>query len=298
MPNGPEDRRVFERHEEMAPQREHAASVGHGLRLGPVVGLFVRETQSPGQTALGVLLIGLILWSCIVPIGAGQIAAVPMWVAWVIAGGLLFLIVPLGRRFFRPGRRWWLYLYEGGLAALDFRGRVRESLRWAELDQVDWEWISHEDSAGAGLVGYRLRTFDGRVVELPIDFHNAYDPYAPGGDSLRTLSRGIDEALPRFPTLAQSLDAPAVRPLARRALDRLAAGQPLAFGKVTVDPHGITYAKKPTVLWGELTGWKLDDGQLKLDRAPGRPKRLVIPMTQVEGGWILIYVLAERAPAP
>jgi hypothetical protein len=104
--------------------------------------------------------------------------------------------------------------------------------------------------------------------------------------------------LPQFPTLAESLDAPAVRPLARRALDRLAAGQPLVFGKVTVDRYGLTYARKPGVAWGELTGWQLDDGQLELRRAPGRPKRLVIPMTQVEGGWILIRRLAERAPVP
>jgi len=39
MPNGPGERRVRERHEEMAPQREHAGSVGRGLGLGPVVDL-------------------------------------------------------------------------------------------------------------------------------------------------------------------------------------------------------------------------------------------------------------------
>jgi hypothetical protein len=297
MSIGPGERRVLERREEMAPQHEQAASLGRELGLGPVVGLFVRETQGPAQTALGVLLIGLILSVCLVPIGVGQTGAAPLWVAWAITAGLLVAIVPLGRRFFRPGRRWWLYLYEGGLAALDYRGRVRERLRWEEVDQVDWEWSPSEDSAGASLVGYRLRTYDGRVVRLPIAFNNAYDPHAPVGGILRALSQGIEKALPQFPTLAESLDAPAVQPQARRALDRLAAGQPLVFGKVTVDPCGITYAKKPTLLWGEVTGWELDDGQLKLDRAPGRPKRLVIPMTQVEGGWILIRLLAERAPA-
>ena len=288
---------MLERHEEMAPQHEHAVSLGHGLRLGPVVGLFVRETQGPAQTALGMLLIGLILSLCLVPIGVDETGAAPLWVAWVIVAGLLVMIILVGRQFFRPGRRWWLYLYEGGFAALDYRGRVRDSLRWAEVDEVDWEWRPYEDSAGASLVGYRLRGRDGRVVRLPTAFSNAYDPYAPVGGVLLALSPRIGELLPQFPTLAESLDAPAVRPLARRALDRLAAGQPLTFGKVTVDPHGITYAKKPTLPWGEVTGWKLDDGQLTLERAPGRPKRLVIPMTQVEGGWILIRLLTERARA-
>jgi len=46
--------------------------------------------------------------------------------------------------------------------------------------------------------------------------------------------------LPRFPTLADSLDAYVARPLARCALDRLEAGQPLVFGGVTVDASGIT----------------------------------------------------------
>jgi hypothetical protein len=296
MPNGLGERRVLERREELAPQHEHAAALGRGLRLGPVVGLFVRETQGPARKALGVLLIGLIFALCFVPVGVGQNEATPRWVAWAISGGLLVVIVPLGRRFFRPGRHWWLYLYEGGLAALDYRGRVLESFRWEEVDQVDWEWSSHEESAGASLVGYRLRTYDGRVVKLPVAFNNAYDPYAPVGGLLRALSKGIDEVLPRFPTLAESLDARAAQPLARRALDRLAAGQPLVFGKVTVEPHGITYAKKAT-LWDELIGWRLHDGQLKLERAPGRPKRVVIPMTEVEGGWILIRVLSERALA-
>ena len=267
MPNGPGDNRVLERH-------EHAASTGRGLGLGPVAGLYVRETQSPGQLALGVLLIGLILSVCLVPIAVHETAAAPMWFAWAIAAGLLVVVVILGRPFFGPGRRWWLYLYESGFATLDHHGRVRDSGRWAEVEQVDWEWSPHEESAGASLVGYRLGTRDGRVVELPITFKNAYE---------------------KFPTLAESLDGPVVQPLARRALQLLATGQPLAFGKVTVDRDGITYAKKPTLVWGELTGWKLDDGQLKLERAAGRPKRLVIPMTQVEGGWILTCVLAEHA---
>jgi hypothetical protein len=297
MPNRPEDHRVLERRQEMAPQHEHAVSLGHGLRLGPVVGLFVRETQGPAQTALGMLLIGMVLSLCLVPIGVDETGVAPLWVAFAIVAGLLVVIVPVGRQFFRPGRLWWLYLYESGFAALDHRGRVRDSLRWAEVDEVDWEWSPHEDSAGASLVGYRLRGHDGRVVKLPTAFTNAYDPYAPAGGILGALSPRIGELLPQFPILAESLDAAAAQPLARRALDRLAAGQPLTFGKVTVDPHGITYAKKPTVSWREVTGWKLDDGQLKIERAPGRPKRLVIPMTQIEGGWILIHVLAGRAPA-
>jgi hypothetical protein len=243
------------------------------------------------------LLIGLMFALCFVPAGVGQTGAAPLWVAWAIAAGLLVVIVLLGRRFFRPGRLWWLYLYEGGFAALDYRGRVRDSLRWEQVEQVDWEWSPHESSAGASLVGYRLRGRDGRVVKLPTAFTNAYDPYAPAGGILVALSARIGEVLPQFPILAESLDAAAVKPLARRALDRFAAGQPLTFGKVTVDPHGITYAKKPTVSWGEVTGWTLDDGQLKIERAPGRPKRLVIPMTEVEGGWILIHVLAGRARA-
>jgi hypothetical protein len=297
MSDGPGDRRVLERREEMAPQRAHAESLGRGLGLGPVVGLFVRETQGPVQSALGVLLIGLILALCVVPIGMDELGFAPMWIAWPIVAGLLVAIVMVGRLFFRPGRRWWLYLFEGGFAALDHRGRARECVRWDEIEQVDWEWSPYEDSAGAALVGYRLDTRDGRAVRLPVAYANAYDPYAPVGGSLRTLSRRIDEVLPRFPTLAESLDASAVQPLAGRARSRLAAGQPLAFGKVTVDPYGITYAKKPAVAWSEVTGWQLDDGQLKLDRAPGRPKRLVIPMTQVEGGWILVSVLADRVPA-
>jgi hypothetical protein len=297
MPNGPWDRRVLERRDEMAPQHEHAVSVGRGLGLGPVVGLFVRETQGPGQTALGMLLIWLVLSVCLVPVGIGETGAAPMWVGWAIAAVLLVVIVVLGRWFFGPGRRWWLYLYEAGLAALDYRGRVRECLRWDEVDQVDWEWSSYESGGGASLVGYRLGTYDGRVVKLPTTFDNAYDPYEPGGGVLRTLSRGIDRVLPRFPTLAESLDAAAVQPLARRVLDRLAVGQPLVFGKVRVEPSGITYAKKRPIPWGELTGWTLATGQLKLRRAPGRPKRLVIPMTEIDGGWILIHVLAERAPA-
>jgi hypothetical protein len=297
MADGPGDRRVLERHEEMAPQREHAVSLGRGLGLGPVVGLFVRETQGPVQSALGMLMIGLILALCIVPIGMSELGFAPMWIAWPIVAGLLVAIVMVGRLFFRPGRRWWLYLYEGGFAALDHRGRVRESVRWDEIEQVDWEWSPHEDSAGASLAGYRLVARGGREVRLPIAFSNAYDPYAPVGGSLRTLSRGIDAALPQFPTPAESLDALAVQPLVRRARSLLDAGQPLVFGKVTLDPYGITYAKKPAVAWGEATAWQLDDGQLKIDRAPGRPKRLVIPMTQVEGGWILISLLAGRMPA-
>ena len=296
MPDGLTERRVRERREELAPQHEHAVSVGRGLGLGPVVGLFVRETQGPAQSALGVLLIGAILAVCVVPIGMNEIGIAPMWLAWPIVGGLVALIVPLGRAFFRPGRRWWLYLYEGGFAALDHRGRLLERVRWDEVEQIDWQWSAYEDSPGASLIGYRLGTRDGRVVELPIDFANAHDPYGPAGGILRSLSQRLDEALPRFPTLAESLHAPAVEPLAQRALYLFASGQPLAFGKVTVDPYGITYAKKPTVRWAELTGWKLDDGQLKLERAPGRPKRLAIPMTQVDNGWILVRLLAERAP--
>jgi hypothetical protein len=295
MPNRRADRRVLERHEEIAPQHEHAVSVGRGLGLGPVVGLFVRETQGPGQTALGLLLICLIFSLCFVPLGIGETKTAPMWVAWAIAAVLLVLIVVLGRWFFRPGRSWWLYLFEAGLAALDYRGRVQESLCWKELDHADWEWTPYEDG-GAGLTGYRLGTYDGRVMKLPTTFENAYDTYAPVGGILRTLTPGIDRVLPRFPTLAESLDAAAVQPLARRALDRLAVGQPLVFGKVRVEPSGITYAKKRPLLWGELTGWTLGSGQLKLERAPGRPKRLVIPMTEIDGGWILIHVLAKRAP--
>lgn len=218
MPIGPWDRRALERHDEMVPQHQHAVLVGRGLGLGPVVGLFVRETQGPGQTALGVLLLWLILSVSFVPIGIGETGDTPTWIAWAIAAGLLVVIVLLGRRFFRPGRRWWLYLYEAGFAALDYRGRVRESLRWEQVDQADWEWTPYEDSAGASLAGYRLGTYDGRVVKLPTTFNNAYDPYAPVGGVLRTLSQGIDHALPRFPTLAESLDAAAVKPLARRAL--------------------------------------------------------------------------------
>jgi len=139
----------------------------------------------------------MILSLCVVPIGVKETGAAPMWFGWAIDGGLLVAIVLLGRSFFRPGRRWWLYLFEGGFAALDYRGRVRESVRWAEVERVDWEWSPHEDSAGASLVGYRLGTHDGRVVELPSTFNNAYDPYAPVGGILRTLSQGIDEALPQ-----------------------------------------------------------------------------------------------------
>jgi hypothetical protein len=298
MPDGPRERRVLELHEERAPQRGHAASLGRELGLGPVVGLFVRETEGPAQVALGTLLVGLILSVCVVPIGVAETGAAPLWVAWVVVAGVLVLIVPVARGFFRPGRHWWLYLYEGGLATLDHRGQVRETLRWGEVGEVDWEWTPDEDRAGAGLVGYRLRTYDGRVVILPVDFKNAYDPYAPGGGDRRALAQRVDEALAEFPTLAESLDAPAVQPLARRALDSLSAGQPLVFGKVTVDRAGITYAKKPVLRWDEVSGWKLDDGLLTLDRASGRPKRLVIPMTQVQGGWILIRLLAGRAPAP
>ncbi|MEU8234680.1 hypothetical protein AB0C12_34250 [Actinoplanes sp. NPDC048967] len=260
--------------DELAPPHGHATSLGHELRLGPVAGLFVRETEGPAQTALGTLLIGLVLSLCLVPIGVGETGVAPLWVAWVTVAGLVVLIVPVGRGFFRPGRRWWLYLYEGGLASLDHRGQVRESLRWDEVGQVDWEWSPHEDGGGASLVGYRLRTFDGRVVRLPVDFTNAYGS----------------------PTLADALDAPAVQPLARRARHALSAGQPLVFGRVTLDRGGLTYARKAPLRWDEVTGWKLDDGRLLLARAAGRPRRLVIPMTQVEDGWILTRLLADRLP--
>jgi hypothetical protein len=297
MPDGPRERRVRELHEELAPQRGHAASLGRERGLGPVVGLFARETEGPAQVALGALLVGLILSVCVVPIGVAETGAAPIWVSGVVVAGLLVLIVPVGRWFFRPGRKWWLYLYEGGLASLDYRGQVRETLRWAEVDGVDWEWTADEDRAGASLVGYRLHTYDGRVVRLPVAFRNAYDPYAPGSGDPRALAQRVGEALPEFPTLAESLDAPAVQPLARRALDRFSAGQPLVFGKVTLDRGGIAYAKKPGLRWDEVAGWKLDDGLLGLHRATGRPKRLVIPMTQVDGGWILIRLVAGRAPA-
>ncbi|GAB3812121.1 hypothetical protein GCM10027605_53340 [Micromonospora zhanjiangensis] len=65
---------------------------------------------------------------------------------------------------------------------------------------------------------------------------NAYDPAAPVGGLVRTLSRRIGDELPRFPTLAESLDAAFAGPLVRRALDRLTAGQSLVFGAVTVAP--------------------------------------------------------------
>ncbi|WP_433728611.1 hypothetical protein ACQP2Y_15365 [Actinoplanes sp. CA-051413] len=97
--------------------------------------------------------------------------------------------------------------------------------------------------------------------------------------------------------LADALDASAVQPLARRARHALAAGQPLVFGKVTIDRGGLTYAKKAPVRWDEVVGWKLDDGRLILERAAGRPRRLVIPTTQVEDGWILTHLLADRLPA-
>ncbi|MEU8611383.1 DUF6585 family protein [Actinoplanes sp. NPDC048791] len=257
--------------DELAPQHGHATLLGHELKLGPVFGLFVRETQGPAQTALGMLLIGLVLSLCLVPIGVSETGVAPLWVAWVMVAGVVILIVPVGRLFFQPGRLWWLYLYEGGLASLDHRGQVRESLRWDEVGQVDWEWSPHEDGGGASLVGYRLRTLDGRVVRLPVAFKNPYG----------------------YPTLADALDASAVQPLARRALS---AGQPLVFGKVTIDRGGLTYAKKAPLRWDEVVGWKLDDGQLVLERATGRPKRLVIPMTQVEDGWILTRLLAARLP--
>lgn len=294
MPDGPGERRVRERHEELAPQRDQAAALGRELGLGPVVGLFVRETGGPGQTALGMLLIALILSVCVVPIGVDETGAAPLWVAWVIVAGVLVAIVPVARRFFRTGRRWWLYLYEGGLAALDHRGRVRESLRWPEVVRADWEWSPYDDGPGASLHGYRLRTHDGRQVRLPAEFVNAHDPDGAAGAVVRALTRQHDEAMPHFPTLAASLDAAVARPLARHAVERLAAGQTLAFGSVTVGPHGITYGKKVSLAWGEITGWKLDQGRLTIERAPGRPKRVTVPMTRTEDGWILVHLLTER----
>jgi hypothetical protein len=44
------------------------------------------------------LLIGLILSVCVVPIGVGESRAAPMGVAWVIVAGLLDVIVPPGHR--------------------------------------------------------------------------------------------------------------------------------------------------------------------------------------------------------
>lgn len=259
----------------------------HTDGLGPVTGRFVRETQSPARTLLGMLILGLILSACVVPGLVRQ-----PWAIALAYAGLLTVIVLLGRRFFRPDRRSWIYVCRDGLAVVDHREQLRDSVRWDEVERADWEWNPHDESSGAGLAGYRLRTRDGRLIRLPMGYDNADDPHAPVGGILRALSATIDGILPRFPTLGESLAAAVVERLARQALDRLAAGQRLAFGRVTVEAAGVTYRKKPALPWAELHGWRVDDGRLRLAR------RIVVPMTEVEDGWVLVHVLADRAPQP
>lgn len=51
-------------------------------------------------------------------------------------------------------------------------------------------------------------------------------------------------------------------------------------------------------VWRSFYGFALDvkDESARSQRLGPGPKRFAIPMAQVEGGWILIRLLAERAP--
>ena len=235
-------------------------------------GLYVRETQSPRQVALGMLLIPLVVSLCVVPIAFDETGG-PMWLAWTITAVVLVVVVLLARPFFGPGRHWWLYVFEGGFADLDHRGRVRHSARWEEIADADWEWQAHEDDPGSSLAGYQLRAADGRTFRFSKDLTDAQDP-----------SRTLEEVL----------DAALITPMTQRALHALDAGQSLQFGKVTsADRLGITYDRKPALAWNEIAAWKLDDGKLVLERVQG--KKLVLPLSRVPGSWILTRILAERA---
>jgi len=262
---------------------------------GELSGSYVRETTSPAHLALGFVLIPLVLSLCVVPIGFGELGG-PMWIALIIVAVALAGIVLIFREWRNPGRHWWVYVFRDGLETVDFRGEVRDRVRWTEIDQVDWQWAPHDDRGGAHLTGYRLHTFDGRTITFGTGYRNANDPNAPGPGDPRSLAVRPAPARPPFPTLAEVLDEAVVRPLTRRALAGLDGGQTLVFGKGTASRDGLTYGRKHAVGWAEIAAWRVAEGELKLDRPAARPRRITLPVYAMPGGWILVRILAERAP--
>ncbi|MBU2666928.1 hypothetical protein KOI35_25785 [Actinoplanes bogorensis] len=189
------------------------------------------------------------------------------------------------------GKRYrYLYLFEGGLALLDPKGRTTDHVAWAEIVSADWTWMSH-DSGGSSTTGHRLETAT-RTIKLNNTYGNADDLYWPVGGMLRALSATIDGILPVYPSLNEALTTAIVQPLAARALLRLDAGETLMFGKTRVDRYGITYGKK-IVAWHAVESWETDSGRLKL-----RPRLATLDLSVIPGGWVLVHILAARCPGP
>jgi hypothetical protein len=191
------------------------------------------------------------------PSGAGQ--------PWFIAAA--FLLLPFAfitfRRFRTAGKA--VVVHKNGLQLINIKGGSLR-LRWAEIHAIHTYGTRYQlfGSPVIDRYGLAIETAGGRRIEVP-------DRIEDLGELAETIRLRID---------------PFVKP---DLYNRLAGGERVAFGPVTLDRKGLQIGRR-TWTWLDLDQLKISGGSLMIES--GR-NRVTVPVEGIPNASLLLEIAAR-----
>ena len=256
----------------VVPRPVEAAARSHGL------GELRRRYWSPSNFVLIFLEWGWALgmgFTALAAAGSSHTAADGTWGIGVpVLGEVLWwaVIAWLGVLGVLTWRNRAMYLFSGGLIITGALGRVQRCAAWSDA-WVYWECMG---TGWEGWTGYRVIFAGGAAVRFGRPDRYKGRPVRRGlGHDLRAISR------------AAKLPA---------ALDCFEAGEPLAFGPLTVDYSGVTY-KAVTRPWAHIQKAIIVDG-LNLYIIAAGHKRIRIRCSRIADLDVLMQVIEHATSRP
>ena len=203
-------RRFDEQSSRYAAPLAHARQLANGFECGEVAGVF--EAQAGGDVPTRTYVLAFLPLAAIPVLIAASAAGIPG--ALPLLGASPFLAGAwIGVSFWRgraPKRQVWLYAFTEGFMLLDDAQGASTPVRWSQVTEIGQVWTNThspgDEDPTPVLAAYRLRSADGRVVEISRSFKNVQDPYREMGQLFRGLAPGtIGKTMPRFFTIDEIL---------------------------------------------------------------------------------------------
>jgi hypothetical protein len=270
-------------------RREQAPRMAEGQRLASEQDLGgLRDVFRLHHTAWwwGPAFILLFLFLVFGGVGLGELSRTPLERAGVLViegGGWVLLVVLL---FSDPGRDEWIYCCDAGLVHVERRGPGPRVIRWTRVAAIYRAWVRayhpgiSEDNWYSLPAGHVLALEDGTRLSLAGGFENALDPWASPMRGRFEALRPVGEALPRFPTLGDSLERAVTGLFLPPAMAAYERGEVVWFGPVGLDRRGFTVAPgRESLPWSEFGGLAQAGRELVVvkvapgGRQPGPPPR-------------------------
>jgi hypothetical protein len=261
--------------------RQQAPRIAEGRRLAAEHDLGrLRDVFNLRHTAWwwGPSVILLFLFLIFGGVGLGELTRTPVERYGVLAvegGGWVLFVVLLFRN---PGRDEWIYRCDDGY--VHARRRDLRVTRWSQVAAIYRAWVGarhpgiSEDDSYSLPAGHLLELHDGTGLSLAAGFENVLDPWASPIRGRFEALRPVGEAMPRFPTLGESIERALTERLLPPAMAARDRGEVVWFGPIAIGPQGIAVAPgRESLPWTEFGGLALVGRELVVVRRPagGQP---------------------------